>query len=68
MKAEKLNITKFNSEVNDMITSLLAMDQECNDILSNLFGAYQAALDASFCKYIKDEEVKWVNVETLVHC
>ena len=32
MKAEKSNITKFNSEVDDMITSLLAMDQECNDI------------------------------------
>ena len=66
MKAEKSNITKFNSEVDDMITSLLAMDQECNDILSNLFGAYQAASDATFRKYIKDEEVKWENGETLV--
>ena len=66
MKAEKSNITRFNSEVDDMITSLLAMDQECNDILSSLFGAYQTASDASFCKYIKDEEVKWENGETLV--
>ena len=40
MKAEKSNITKFNSEVDDMITLLLATDQECIDILSNLLDAY----------------------------
>jgi hypothetical protein len=34
MKTEKSNITNFNAEVDDMITSLLAMDEQCNDILS----------------------------------
>jgi hypothetical protein len=66
MKTEKSNITKFNAEVDDMITSLRAMDQECNDILSNLFAAYQFASDVSFRKFIKDEEVKWENGDTLV--
>jgi hypothetical protein len=66
MKAEKSNFTNFNAKVDDMITSLLAMDEQCNDILSSLFGAYQAALDSTFRKFIKDEEVKWENGDMAV--
>jgi hypothetical protein len=66
MKTEKSNITSFNAEVDDMITSLLAMDEQCNDILSTLFVAYQAALDVTFRKYIKDEEVKWESGDTAI--
>jgi hypothetical protein len=66
MKTEKSNITNFNAEVDDMITSLLAMDKQCNDILSSLFVAYQAASDVTFRKFIKDKEVKWENGDTAV--
>ena len=66
MKTKKSNITNFNAEVDDMITSLLAMDEQCNDILSSPFGAYQAASDSAFRKFIKDEEIKWENGKAAV--
>ena len=59
MKTVKSNITNFNAEVDDMITSLQAMDEECQDILSCLFEAYQYAGDDMFRKYMRDTEVKW---------
>ena len=59
MKTEKSNITNFNAEVDDMITSLKAMDEECQDILSCLFEAYQFAVDGTFRQYMRETEVKW---------
>jgi hypothetical protein len=59
MKAEKSNITDFNAEVDDMMTSLRAVDKGCDDIVPNLFEAYQLAGDSVFHQFIRELEVKW---------
>ena len=63
MKQHKSNITNFNADVDDKITSLRAVDEGCQDLLSFLFAAYQTASDKEFREYIHDREVKWENNE-----
>jgi hypothetical protein len=63
MKQHKSNITTFNADVDDKITSLRAVDEGCQDLLSFLFAAYQTASDKEFREYIHDREVKWENNE-----
>jgi hypothetical protein len=63
MKEHKSNITNFNLDVDDKITSLRAVDEGCQDLLSFLFAAYQTASDKEFREYIHDREVKWENNE-----
>jgi hypothetical protein len=48
LKSLKSNITLFNLEVDDMITSLTALDEGCQDLLTKLFTAYQMASDKDF--------------------
>jgi hypothetical protein len=63
LRKEKSNIITFNAAVDDKVTSLRAMDEECQDLLTSLFTAYQSASDHEFVKYIKDVEVRWENNE-----
>ena len=63
LKQHKSNITEFNIDVDDKITSLRAVDEGCQDLLSFMFAAYQTASDKEFREYIHDREVMWENNE-----
>ena len=63
LKTHKSNIINFNTDVDDKITSLRAMDEGCEDLLSSMFAAYQTASDKEFRDYIRDMEIRWENNE-----
>jgi hypothetical protein len=61
--SSKSNITLFNLEVDDMIMSLTALDEGCQDLLMKLFTAYQTASDKDFRDFVRLKESEWENHE-----
>jgi hypothetical protein len=53
------DITEFNLTVQGHVDTLLSMDETCEDLLTNLFEAYQKASDKEFVAYIKQKESLW---------
>ena len=66
------DITKFNEHVMDLIKGLNSRGAHTEDLLANLFKAYQAVADAQFVEYIRKkkdayDEGEDIEPETLMH-
>jgi hypothetical protein len=59
MEELKSDITGFNLVVSAHVDTLRAVDEKCEDLLTDIFAAYQTASDKTFVRYIADKESQW---------
>jgi uncharacterized membrane protein YgcG len=59
MDEVKSDVTEFNLVVAAHLDTLRSVDEKCEDLLTDLFAAYQTASDKAFVRYIADKEGQW---------